>query len=284
MFYSPVQDLQRPTHPRLRIRDSRDAQIVLEAVRIGVLQAVERRLNEGERNMFIRSGAVFVWEESDGEYGLKRWTDGRMWTPSRAREPFLFYECLKQALPRRKYHLAIRTSNDAPPLISIDRCQSAYRIRIAGSYRFVEISPQSQPASSLITYSYSQHERQDIRSMSLVKQAYSSWTVDPKGEKKKWHITAYFTKSDWNDLPAPTGDPSLAKIKIPSGIYQVGRPRHKPEEDHDRSTSNGGHGHAFEGSSTMYSQEQHSVPIHYYDERFPEDQRVIRMLNSQHIM
>lgn len=92
MFFSPVQDLQRPTHPRLRIRDARDAQIVLEAVRSGVLQLVERRLNEGERNMFIRSGAVFVWEESDDEYGLKRWTDGRMWTQSRAREPFLFYE------------------------------------------------------------------------------------------------------------------------------------------------------------------------------------------------
>lgn len=92
MFYSPVQDLQRPTHPRLRIRDVHDAQIVLEAVRSGVLQLVERRLNEGERNMFIRSGAIFVWEESDDEYGLKRWTDGRMWTQSRAREPFLFYE------------------------------------------------------------------------------------------------------------------------------------------------------------------------------------------------
>lgn len=97
MFYSPVQDLQRPTHPRLRIKDTRDAQLVLEAVRMGVLQAIERRLNENERSMFIRSGAVFVWEESDTEYGLKRWTDGRMWTPSRAREPFLFYEVSNQA-------------------------------------------------------------------------------------------------------------------------------------------------------------------------------------------
>lgn len=92
MFFSQVQDLQRPTHPRLRIRDSRDAHIVLEAVRHGVLQRIERRLNEGERSMFIRSGAVFVWEESDEETGIKRWTDGRMWTQSRAKDPFLFYE------------------------------------------------------------------------------------------------------------------------------------------------------------------------------------------------
>jgi hypothetical protein len=98
MFFSqPIQDLQRPTHPRLHIKDARDAQIVLEAVRRGVLQLVERRLNEEERNMFIRSGAVFVWEENDDEYGLKRWTDGRLWSQSRAREPFLFYEVRRES-------------------------------------------------------------------------------------------------------------------------------------------------------------------------------------------
>jgi len=88
MFFAPVQDLQRPTHPHLHIRDARDALIVLEAVRRGILQLVERRLNEGERSMFIRSGAVFVWEETDDEYGLKRWTDGKFWSQSRAREAF----------------------------------------------------------------------------------------------------------------------------------------------------------------------------------------------------
>jgi len=92
MFFSPAQDLQRPSHPRLRIRDACDAQTIIEAVRRGILPLVERRLNEGERAMFIRSGAVFVWEENDDENGIKRWTDGRMWKQSRAKEPFLFYE------------------------------------------------------------------------------------------------------------------------------------------------------------------------------------------------
>jgi len=63
------QDIQRPTHPRLHIRDARDAHVVLEAVRQGLLQPVKRRLNELERNMSIRSGSVFVWEESDDETG-----------------------------------------------------------------------------------------------------------------------------------------------------------------------------------------------------------------------
>lgn len=86
MFYEPVADMQRPTHPRLHLRDMRDAHIVFEAVRRGFLKPVQRRLNEYERSTYIISGSVFVWEESDEESGLKRWTDGRIWSQSRMRE------------------------------------------------------------------------------------------------------------------------------------------------------------------------------------------------------
>jgi hypothetical protein len=86
MFLAPGQDVQQPTHQRLHVRDARDAQTVFEAVRRGVLKPVTRRLNEVERAMFIQSGSIFVWEESDDELGLKRWTDGRVWSQSRMRE------------------------------------------------------------------------------------------------------------------------------------------------------------------------------------------------------
>ncbi len=86
MFYAPSQDVQRPTHPRLHVRDARDAHIVFEAVRQGLLKPVVRRLNELERSTYIASGSLFVWEESDDEMGLKRWTDGRVWSQSRMRE------------------------------------------------------------------------------------------------------------------------------------------------------------------------------------------------------
>jgi hypothetical protein len=78
--------MQRPTHTRLHVRDARDAHTVFEAVRQGLLPAVTRRLNEVERSMYIKSGAIFVWEESDDDLGLKRWTDGRVWSQSRMRE------------------------------------------------------------------------------------------------------------------------------------------------------------------------------------------------------
>ena len=111
MYYAPAQDTQRPTHPRLHVRDARDAHTVFEAVRQGLLKPVVRRLNELERATYIQSGAIFVWEESDDEMGLKRWTDNRgmviwnvtwisklihldilAWSQSRMREPYLFYD------------------------------------------------------------------------------------------------------------------------------------------------------------------------------------------------
>ncbi|KAG8717271.1 hypothetical protein FRC09_014520, partial [Ceratobasidium sp. 395] len=65
MFYVAGHDVQRPTHPRLHVRDARDAQIMFEACRLGILKPVSRRLNDSERAMFIKSGSVFVWHEAD---------------------------------------------------------------------------------------------------------------------------------------------------------------------------------------------------------------------------
>lgn len=52
------------------------ARCIIELTRIDTLQ----------RMSFIRSGSVFVWEESDDDTGLRRWTDGLLWSASRMRE------------------------------------------------------------------------------------------------------------------------------------------------------------------------------------------------------
>lgn len=69
-----INTMQQATHPRLHIRDAQDAHVIFEAVRQGFLTPVVRRLNEMERNTLVRSGAVFVWFESEDDSGLKRWT------------------------------------------------------------------------------------------------------------------------------------------------------------------------------------------------------------------
>lgn len=47
---------------------------------------VPRRLRDDERKL-IRSGSVFVFDEH--ESGIKRWTDGLLWSPSRILWNFL---------------------------------------------------------------------------------------------------------------------------------------------------------------------------------------------------
>ena len=60
----------------LDIRSVRDATIVFEAVRLGILPLLDRRLSAAERDS-LHSGNVFVWEEGEHKQGLERWTDGR---------------------------------------------------------------------------------------------------------------------------------------------------------------------------------------------------------------
>ncbi|KAJ7610379.1 Gti1/Pac2 family-domain-containing protein [Roridomyces roridus] len=66
-----------------------DALLILEAARRGLIPRVTRRLAEVERKSLIASGAVFVFDEE--ESGIKRWTDGCFWSPSRILGNFLLY-------------------------------------------------------------------------------------------------------------------------------------------------------------------------------------------------
>ena len=70
------------------IETTGDALLILEAARRGLIPRVTRRLVDTERKM-ITSGSVFVFDED--ESGIKRWTDGFYWSPSRILGNFLLY-------------------------------------------------------------------------------------------------------------------------------------------------------------------------------------------------
>lgn len=57
------------------------------AARLGVIPRVLRRLNDRERRQWVVSGAVFVFSVQESQ--IKRWTDGRVWSPSRIDGNFL---------------------------------------------------------------------------------------------------------------------------------------------------------------------------------------------------
>ncbi|KAJ3561757.1 hypothetical protein NP233_g9998 [Leucocoprinus birnbaumii] len=75
---------------------------LIHAARQGVIPRITRRLNDSERRTMIKSGAVFVF--SVEESGIKRWTDGLLWSPSRIVGNFLVYREINERSSSRSSH------------------------------------------------------------------------------------------------------------------------------------------------------------------------------------
>ena len=76
------------------IESTMDSLLLFEAALAGRLAHVARRPHDRERSDLIKSGNVFVYEEFSS--GIKRWTDGVSWSPSRILDNFLLYRELDQ--------------------------------------------------------------------------------------------------------------------------------------------------------------------------------------------
>ncbi|KAJ1822617.1 hypothetical protein GGH91_001390 [Coemansia sp. RSA 2671] len=96
------------------IETTDDALLVFEACRLGKLQRRTRRLCDSERRQ-ITSGSVFVWDE--GESGIRRWTDGKRWSPSRVSGCFLVYTELE---PKSGSERSTKAKTDSPTLHGSD--------------------------------------------------------------------------------------------------------------------------------------------------------------------
>ncbi|GES96495.1 Gti1/Pac2 family-domain-containing protein [Rhizophagus clarus] len=81
------------------IETTQDTLLIFEACRRGILPRICRRLQEKERKI-VTSGSVFVFDER--ESGIKRWTDGLVWSPSRILGNFLIYRELDKRAPAGK--------------------------------------------------------------------------------------------------------------------------------------------------------------------------------------
>jgi Gti1/Pac2 family len=162
------------------IKTPHDALIIFEACRRGVFHRIQRRLNEKERGQ-IRSGSVFAWDER--EAGMRRWTDGRTWSPSRVSGSFLTYRELDTRCRRRA--TSNGSSDDEKPTSSNG----------------------SSKASSSCSYKHD----------GLIKQSFSICTATGQ----KLHLISYYTKPDvlTGRIRTPSSDPALKNIAVPKGLY-----------------------------------------------------------------
>jgi len=94
------------------VATTQDALLLFEACLQGHLSHVPRRPHDRERNTLIRSGCVFIYEENAS--GIKRWTDGVTWSPSRILGNFLVYRELDKPFPPGEKKRAMKKPNRRP--------------------------------------------------------------------------------------------------------------------------------------------------------------------------
>ncbi|KAI9147920.1 Global transcription regulator sge1 [Paramyrothecium foliicola] len=98
------------------IASTLDALVLFEACLSGTLNHVPRRPHDRERQELIKSGNVFIYEEHSS--GIKRWTDGVSWSPSRILGNFLIYRELEKPFPPGEKKRALKKNKKCQQGIS----------------------------------------------------------------------------------------------------------------------------------------------------------------------
>lgn len=198
------------------VANTRDALILFEACLNGNLQHVPRRPHDRERSTLIRSGSVFIYEENAS--GIKRWTDGVPWSPSRILGNFLVYRELLKPFPPGEKKRANRKKRPSKPGEPYPR-PGGETGNSNGSGLVSPASPDTPGAKSDGGYDARDSERALIGSLvdsygfkegGLVKKTMS---VNVHGVHH--HLVSYYTIKEVMDgeLHPPTQDPRLSRLE-----------------------------------------------------------------------
>ncbi|KAF3059936.1 Global transcription regulator sge1 [Daldinia childiae] len=196
------------------IASTMDALILFEACLSGRLSHVPRRPHDRERSDLIASGNVFMYEEHSS--GIKRWTDGVPWSPSRILGNFLLYRELdKPFQPGEKKRAMKRQRNDS----MITKPTSHSRASSVGNYATAMIDG----GASISNLDSATSARNDAE-RALVGSLIDSYQFRPDGLIKKTisvtyngvqhHLVSYYSIEDviQNKLRTPSQDPVLRDI------------------------------------------------------------------------
>jgi len=128
----------RPTMEGTFCSDIIDVLQILSGVREGVLNSISRRPQDSDKETLIISGNIFVYETDTS--GIKRWTDGKFWSPSRSLAPYLAYrEVEKEATGGGRARRARKAGTQPSPSSSSATHPLRWiRGSLESSYNFVQ--------------------------------------------------------------------------------------------------------------------------------------------------
>ncbi|KAL9630801.1 MAG: hypothetical protein Q9164_006232 [Protoblastenia rupestris] len=201
------------------IETTKDALLIFEACSQGVLQHCSRRPHCRERESLIASGNVFVYEEATS--GIKRWTDGIPWSPSRILNNFLICRQLNKPFPPSEEKRANKRTQKPPrPGELYSTPTSTSNNPNVDDHRSVSSQPQHS------TYAGKDDQSPDKDSnYSLVGPLVESYDFEEGGLLKKTmtvtvgnkhhRLVSYYSLKDAKDfLRNPRDDPRLKGITI----------------------------------------------------------------------
>ncbi|KAF8071572.1 Gti1/Pac2 family-domain-containing protein [Lyophyllum atratum] len=177
---------------------------LIHAARQGVIPRITRRLNDSERRSMIKTGAVFVF--SVEESGIKRWTDGLLWSPSRIVGNFLVYREINERTSSRGAHRKPYPM-DSPSRGMPGRRNSPDHSLVA--FRGPGHLSQSHSASS---------DPGAFKTNGLIKK-----TITVTIEGSDLHLISYYTSDDIRSgrLKRPTSRPDIMALTMPPHIFRL---------------------------------------------------------------
>jgi hypothetical protein len=235
-----------------------DALMVFEGALCGAVNRVVRRPHDRERQELITSGSVFVYEECAS--GIKRWTDGIPWSPSRILGNYLIYRELEKPFPPgMKKRAAKKDKRNSEPYSRKDS-----RVSVpddSPSHRYGELpsattSPLSAEPNSLRTAAQQEMDKNLVGSLTdsyafkeggLIKK-----TMSVKVNDITYHLVSYYAPADVTDakLIRPDQDPALKGLTL----------REELKHQQNFRTPYGSDEPADEGFRGSYSQQQQYAP------------------------
>jgi hypothetical protein len=196
------------------ISSTHDALLLFEACLTGHLNHVARRPHDRERSSLIKSGNVFIYEEHSS--GIKRWTDGVPWSPSRILGNFLVYRELERPFPPGEKKRANKRNKRSP---GISKAQEPY-----GRPSSVLESGYGSSSNSRSFDQSSSGSLNKETERSLIGSLVDSYGFKEDGLVKKTvsvtvggvshHLVSYYTVADVisNKLSNPSKDPRFQNI------------------------------------------------------------------------
>lgn len=180
-----------------------DALKIIEACLTGVLMHTARRPHDREREHLIRSGNVFVYEESSS--GIKRWTDGQNWSPSRILGNYLIYRELDKNFPPGDKKRAIKRKRDGKP-----EMQNGHSGAPGAPTSLNDERERALLGSLIDSYPFKEG--------GLIKK-----TISIKWNNVMHHLVSYYSLEDARNhrLPFPNDDPKLVHLRPRPELIQL---------------------------------------------------------------